>query len=76
MMTMSSGCAGLGADGLVLPAPPVEFGKPVDVPTPVKGADARLFAARTRKRLVEANLRLRNDKSFYDDVQRRFGSIK
>jgi hypothetical protein len=65
-----------GPEGVILPAPPADFGKPVDVPKPMKGADARLFAARTRLRLIDANQRLVNDKSFYNDVQRRFGSIK
>ncbi|MFT4097047.1 MAG: hypothetical protein QM651_07970 [Rhodoblastus sp.] len=52
------------------------FGRPVVVPAPRRGQDARLFAAQTRRALLEANQRLQDDAAFYDDVQQRFGSEK
>lgn len=57
-----------------LPPPPAQFGSPVAVPVPQAGQDARLYAARTRKALLEANQRLVNDGEFYCDVQRRFSA--
>jgi hypothetical protein len=57
-----------------LPGKPALFGVPVAVPQPKAGQDARLYAAQTRKSVIEANARLRNDGTFYDDVRRDFGA--
>jgi hypothetical protein len=56
-----------------LPEPPPSFGAVVALPAPVAGQDARAFAAKERAAIVEANSRLRNDRSFYSDVQSKFG---
>lgn len=56
-----------------LPSAPALFGSPVVVPDPRRGEDARLFAARTRKALLEGNQRLRDDGAFYRDVREKFG---
>ena len=45
------------------------------VPQPVKGQDARAFAAVTRVALLNANQRLVNDKSFQVDVWKRFSNL-
>lgn len=45
----------------------------MSVPQLQKGDDVRKFAARTKRKLLEANQRLRDDYSFYSDVQREFG---
>ena len=57
-----------------LPPPPALFGQEVPVPNPGRGQDARLFAAQTRRALLESNERLRDDAAFYHDVQRDFGA--
>jgi hypothetical protein len=44
----------------------------VAVPEPQKGQDARVFAARTRGALIEANGRLADDAAFQQDVWRDF----
>lgn len=44
------------------------------MPDPRKGEDARLFAARTRKALLEGNQRLRDDGAFYRDVREKFSA--
>mgnify|MGYP000857564169 CR=1 FL=1 len=59
---------------LSLPPAPSTFGLPVAVPEPRKGQDVRVFAAGTRRALLEANQRLRDDGSFYRDVQQKFGA--
>ena len=56
-----------------LPPASPDFGRPVPVPTPKVGQDARLFAGQNRKAVIEANQRLRNDAAFYRDVQEQFG---
>jgi hypothetical protein len=55
-----------------LPAAPSTFGQPVPVPKPVKGEDARVFAAKTRGALIDANGRLASDAAFYADVRGNF----
>lgn len=57
-----------------LPDAPQLFGRPVTIPEPRKGQDARVFAAATRKAALEANQRLRDDAEFYRDVQENFGA--
>lgn len=57
-----------------LPDAPQQFGKPVSIPEPRRGQDARVFAAATRKAALEANQRLRDDAAFYRDVQTNFGA--
>lgn len=57
-----------------LPDAPALFGKPVPIPEPRRGQDARVFAAATRKAALEANQRLRDDAEFYRDVQTSFGN--
>ena len=56
-----------------LPAPPAEFGKPVDLPPVKKGESIKVFALKNRAAAIEANNRLSNDAAFYDDVLRMFG---
>ena len=56
-----------------LPAAPSTFGSPVSVPAIKQGDDVRKYAARTKRQLLIANQRLRDDKTFYDDVQEEFG---
>ena len=70
-----SGCAPSAAPPIRpnLPDAPALFGSPVVVPDPRRGEDARLFAARTRKALLEGNQRLRDDGAFYRDVRDKFG---
>ena len=79
---MLSGCAASGPavapppillDRPTLPPAPTLFGKPVAIPNPVVGQDARLYAARLRAALLEANGRLDLDRTFYAAVQREFG---
>lgn len=74
---MLSGCVPSVAPPLRpnLPPAPAEFGLPVPVPQPVKGQDARAFAAVTRVALLNANQRLANDKSFQADVWKRFSNL-
>lgn len=55
-----------------LPAAPNNFGKPIELPRPVTGMNAKLFAMQNRKALIEANRRLINDSEFYADVRRDF----
>ena len=57
-----------------IPDAPQLFGRPVPIPEPRKGQNARVFAAATRKAALEANQRLRDDAAFYRDVQEQFGS--
>lgn len=79
-MLMLGGCAGSVPPSPAvterpnLPSRPAQFGQPVPVPDPRKGQDARAFAAETRKSVLEANQRLRNDDLFYTDVERDFGA--
>ena len=56
-----------------LPAPPVGFGKPVDLPPVKKGESVKVFALKNRAAAIEANRRLENDATFYDDVLALFG---
>jgi hypothetical protein len=71
---MLVGCATSGPDVRpVLPAPPAHFGRPVSVRPPVAGEDARAYAAREKAGRLVANGRLRDDESFYGDVQKDFG---
>ena len=73
--TMLSGCNPSAAPPIRPNLPPAspDFGRPVPVPTPKVGQDARLFAGQNRKAVIEANQRLRNDAAFYRDVQEQFG---
>lgn len=52
------------------------FGESVKIPQPKKGEDARVFAARERAAILEGNQRLRNDRSFYQDVLDKFSGTK
>jgi hypothetical protein len=56
----------------VLPVEPSNFGKQVELPRPVIGMNAKIFALQNRKALIEANRRLTNDSEFYADVKRDF----
>jgi len=56
-----------------LPDPPNKFGEPVQLPEPQKGKSVRTFALQNRLNLIEANQRLENDRTFYEDVRRGFG---
>lgn len=62
----------------VLPAAPSDFGRPVVIPAPIEGHDARTLAAQERAAIIQANGRLTNDRVFYDDVTSKFssGSVK
>jgi hypothetical protein len=51
---------------------PEPLGRPVKVPKPVVGQDARLYAAKVLVALRQANRTLEHDRDFYDDVQRRW----
>lgn len=52
----------------VLPSAPGLFGAPVKGPAITAGLDARALAARERAALIEANMRLRADSTFYKSV--------
>lgn len=56
-----------------LPAAPVNFGKPVNLPSPSKGKSIRTFALENRAAAITANRRLEADADFYENVQREFG---
>ena len=49
------------------------FGKPVDLPPVKKGESVKVFALKNRAAAIEANRRLENDATFYDDVLALFG---
>ena len=55
-----------------LPPPPPLFSKPVPLPTVKVGESVKVFALRNRAALMEANMRLKNDGAFYEDVKREF----
>jgi len=55
-----------------LPAPPENFGKPVPLPKPKVGEGMKTFALKNRAAAIEANNRLENDRTFYDDVLEMF----
>ena len=55
-----------------LPSPPPMFSKPVPLPTVKVGESVKVFALRNRAALMEANMRLKNDGAFYEDVKREF----
>jgi hypothetical protein len=57
-----------------LPAAPANFGKPIGLPAPAKGKSVRTFALENRAAAHQANRRLENDRAFYEDVRREFGS--
>ena len=57
-----------------LPAAHQDFGKPVPVPQPRAGLDARLLAKQRGAALEKANDRLEADAAFYRDVQDKFGA--
>jgi len=73
---MSSGCATSGSvqQEINLPSPAAagDLLKPVPVPQPKRGDDARSFAARTRAALVEANGRIVGGCRWYDGVRRSY----
>lgn len=48
------------------------FSKPVPLPTVKVGESVKVFALRNRAALMEANMRLKNDGAFYEDVKREF----
>lgn len=49
------------------------FSKPVPLPNVKVGESVKVFALRNRAALMEANMRLKNDGAFYEDVKREFG---
>lgn len=56
-----------------LPAAPSDFGKPVAMPQPRKGLDARLLAKMRGAALNRCNAGRLDDAEFYRDVQTEFG---
>jgi hypothetical protein len=48
------------------------FAKPVPLPSVKVGESIKVFALRNRAALIEANMRLKNDGLFYQDVKREF----
>jgi hypothetical protein len=44
------------------------------LPAPAKGKSVRTFALENRAAAHQANRRLENDRAFYEDVRREFGS--
>jgi len=55
-----------------LPPAPENFGKPVPLPPSKVGESMKTFALKNRAAAIEANKRLEDDRSFYDDVLEMF----
>lgn len=55
-----------------LPDAPADFGKPVALPGVKKGESIKVFSLQNRAAAIEANQRLKNDASFYNDVVKDF----
>ena len=53
-----------------LPPPPGAFGKPVQVPQPIRGQSSITYAGKVLGALAEANQRLANDAAYYDDLRK------
>jgi hypothetical protein len=59
-----------------LPREPALFGSPVPLRDLAAGRGAKAALAAERADHIEANRRLENDASFYQDVRRNFGAVE